>query len=133
LCFGSPAFAMEKRLSGWKRELLRPHDRIAGLFARSEARAEPCLPLKFEQLAHARVKETKARMPQIQIFEPGIELNLPPLRITETQFYNTEFAQNTSAFSPCFYPLLGGFSPSSRMAICKSAQASFFWRGSRSR
>src|SRR5665811_2303377 len=29
---------MEKRLSGWKRELLRSHDRIAGLFARSEAR-----------------------------------------------------------------------------------------------
>ena len=29
---------MEKRLSGWKRELLRCHDRIAGLFARSEAR-----------------------------------------------------------------------------------------------
>ena len=28
---------MEKRLSGWKRELLRAHDRIAGLFARSEA------------------------------------------------------------------------------------------------
>ena len=30
-------------------------------------------------------------------------------------------------------PLDGGFSPSSRMAICKSAQASFFWRGSRNR
>jgi SRSO17 transposase len=30
---------MEKRISGWKRELLRSHDRIAGLFARSEARA----------------------------------------------------------------------------------------------
>ena len=29
---------MEKRLLGWKRELLRSHDRIAGLFARSEAR-----------------------------------------------------------------------------------------------
>jgi len=29
---------MEKRLSGWKRELLRAHERIAGLFARSEAR-----------------------------------------------------------------------------------------------
>jgi SRSO17 transposase len=29
---------MEKRLSGWTRELLRCHDRIAGLFARSEAR-----------------------------------------------------------------------------------------------
>jgi len=29
---------MEKRLSGWRRELLRSHDRIAGLFARSEAR-----------------------------------------------------------------------------------------------
>ena len=29
---------MEKRISGWKRELLRSHDRIAGLFARSEAR-----------------------------------------------------------------------------------------------
>jgi SRSO17 transposase len=29
---------MEKRLSGWKRELLRCHDRIAGVFARSEAR-----------------------------------------------------------------------------------------------
>jgi SRSO17 transposase len=29
---------MEKRLSGWKRELLRAHARIAGLFARSEAR-----------------------------------------------------------------------------------------------
>ena len=26
------------RVSGWKRELLRIHDRIAGLFARSEAR-----------------------------------------------------------------------------------------------
>jgi SRSO17 transposase len=30
---------MEKRLSGWKRELFRAHERIAGLFARSEARA----------------------------------------------------------------------------------------------
>jgi SRSO17 transposase len=30
---------MEKRLSGWKRELLRAHDLIAGLFARSETRA----------------------------------------------------------------------------------------------
>jgi SRSO17 transposase len=29
---------MEKRLLGWKRELMRLHDRIAGLFARSEAR-----------------------------------------------------------------------------------------------
>jgi SRSO17 transposase len=29
---------MEKRISDWKRELLRSHDRIAGLFARSEAR-----------------------------------------------------------------------------------------------
>ena len=29
---------MEKRLSGWKRELSRCYDRIAGLFARSEAR-----------------------------------------------------------------------------------------------
>jgi SRSO17 transposase len=29
---------MEKRLSGWRRELLRSHDRIAGLFARSGAR-----------------------------------------------------------------------------------------------
>ena len=29
---------MEKRSYGWKRELLRCHDRIAGLFARSEAR-----------------------------------------------------------------------------------------------
>jgi SRSO17 transposase len=29
---------MEKRLSGWKRELLRAHGLIAGLFARSEAR-----------------------------------------------------------------------------------------------
>ena len=29
---------MEKRIYGWKRELLRCHDRIAGLFARSEAR-----------------------------------------------------------------------------------------------
>jgi SRSO17 transposase len=29
---------MEKRLSGWKRELLRAHDLIAGLFARSETR-----------------------------------------------------------------------------------------------
>jgi len=29
---------MERRLSGWKRELLRSHDRIAGLFGRSEAR-----------------------------------------------------------------------------------------------
>lgn len=29
---------MEKRLSGWKRELLRCHGRIAGLFARSEVR-----------------------------------------------------------------------------------------------
>lgn len=31
------------------------------------------------------------------------------------------------------HPLLGGFSPSSRIAICRSAQASFFCRGSRSR
>lgn len=30
---------MEKRLSGWKGELLRAHDLIAGLFARSETRA----------------------------------------------------------------------------------------------
>ena len=30
---------MEKRLSGWKRELLRAHDLIAGLFARSETGA----------------------------------------------------------------------------------------------
>jgi SRSO17 transposase len=29
---------MEKRLTGWKRELQRSHDRIAGLFARSEVR-----------------------------------------------------------------------------------------------
>jgi SRSO17 transposase len=29
---------MEKRLTGWKCELLRAHDRIAGVFARSEAR-----------------------------------------------------------------------------------------------
>jgi SRSO17 transposase len=29
---------MEKRSTGWKRELLRAHERIAGLFARSEAR-----------------------------------------------------------------------------------------------
>lgn len=29
---------MEKRLSGWRRELLRAHGRIAGLFARSEVR-----------------------------------------------------------------------------------------------
>lgn len=29
---------MEKRILGWKRELLRSHDRLAGLFARSEAR-----------------------------------------------------------------------------------------------
>ncbi len=29
---------MEKRSSGWKRELLRWRDRIAGLFARSEVR-----------------------------------------------------------------------------------------------
>ena len=33
---------MEKRLSGWKRELLRAHGLIAGLFARSEPRAR-CL------------------------------------------------------------------------------------------
>jgi SRSO17 transposase len=31
---------MEKRISGWKRELLRAHDLIAGLFARSEPRAQ---------------------------------------------------------------------------------------------
>ena len=30
---------MEKRRSGWKRELLRAHGLIAGLFARSELRA----------------------------------------------------------------------------------------------
>ncbi len=30
---------MAKRVLGWKRELLRAHDRIAGLFARSEPRA----------------------------------------------------------------------------------------------
>jgi SRSO17 transposase len=29
---------MEKRSGGWKREMLRAHERIAGLFARSEAR-----------------------------------------------------------------------------------------------
>src|ERR1035437_10244346 len=33
-----PLSGMEKRLSGWKRELLRSHDRIAGLFTRSEVR-----------------------------------------------------------------------------------------------
>ena len=37
---------MEKRLSGWKRELLRAHDRIAGLFARSEARERGLLYLQ---------------------------------------------------------------------------------------
>jgi len=30
---------MEKRLSGWKRELLRAHGLIADLFVRSEPRA----------------------------------------------------------------------------------------------
>ena len=35
---GSSASEMEKRLSGWKRELLRAHSLIAGLFARSEVR-----------------------------------------------------------------------------------------------
>ena len=30
---------MEKRLWGWKREVLRAHGLIAGLFARSELRA----------------------------------------------------------------------------------------------
>ena len=30
--------AMEKRLSGWRREVSRSHDRKAGLLARSEAR-----------------------------------------------------------------------------------------------
>src|SRR5271157_2497041 len=35
----SPACVMEKHLSGWKRELLRAHGLIAGLFARSELRA----------------------------------------------------------------------------------------------
>ncbi len=36
--YGSPA-GDEKRLSGWKRELLRSHGRVAGLFARPEPRA----------------------------------------------------------------------------------------------
>jgi SRSO17 transposase len=31
---------MEKRISGWKRELLRAHGLIAALFARSEPRAQ---------------------------------------------------------------------------------------------
>ena len=35
---GSSASEMENRLAGWKRELLRAHGLIAGLFARSEAR-----------------------------------------------------------------------------------------------
>src|ERR1035437_5888983 len=35
---GSSATEMENRLSGWKRELLRAHSLIAGLFARSEVR-----------------------------------------------------------------------------------------------
>src|ERR1035437_1492831 len=35
---GSSATEMESRLSGWKRELLRAHSLIAGLFARSEVR-----------------------------------------------------------------------------------------------
>ena len=35
---GSSASEMENRLAGWKRELLRAHSLIAGLFARSEAR-----------------------------------------------------------------------------------------------
>lgn len=30
---------MAKRVLGWRRELFRAHDRIAGLFARSEPRA----------------------------------------------------------------------------------------------
>ncbi len=33
---------MEKRSGGWKREVLRAHKRIAGLFARSEARERSC-------------------------------------------------------------------------------------------
>src|SRR5260370_40351202 len=33
---------MEKRSGGWKREVLRAHKRIAGLFARSEARERRC-------------------------------------------------------------------------------------------
>ena len=35
---GCSASEMENRLAGWKRELLRAHSLIAGLFARSEAR-----------------------------------------------------------------------------------------------
>ena len=35
----STFFAMERRLSGWKRELLRAHGLIADLFVRSEPRA----------------------------------------------------------------------------------------------
>jgi hypothetical protein len=38
---------MEKRLSEWKRELLRAHGLIAGLFARSEARAQSRLSSGF--------------------------------------------------------------------------------------
>ena len=41
--------------------------------------------------------------------------------------------RNAITVERTFHALLGGFSPSSRMAICKSAQASFFWRGSRNR
>ena len=46
---------MEKRLSGWKRELLRSHDRIAGLFARSEPRAR-CLAYMQGLLSHCERK-----------------------------------------------------------------------------
>ena len=46
---------MEKRFSGWKRELLRSHGRIAGLFARSEAR-ECSLTYLQGLLSHSELK-----------------------------------------------------------------------------
>jgi SRSO17 transposase len=48
---------MERRLSGWRRELLRFHSRIAGLFARSEAR-EPGLASLQGLLGHCEQKNS---------------------------------------------------------------------------
>jgi len=52
---------MEKRLSGWKRELQRAHFRIADLFVRSEPRARSLAYLRG-LLSGCERKETSAQV-----------------------------------------------------------------------
>jgi hypothetical protein len=56
--FVSYAIALEKRLSGWKRELLRPHDRTARLFARTEARERSLAYLQGLATVNGRTADT---------------------------------------------------------------------------